>query len=99
MFGKVKNKINVTDRKVYMEIFSDRRISYRVTAGRAVRFGEEIDIYGIEAEDSRTGEAEKIADFSPDIEDAVAFAERLTAERTKPRQLYSRALNFLYLLI
>ena len=99
MFGKVKNKTDVTDRKVYMEIFSDRRISYRVTAGRAVRFGEEIDIYGIEAEDSRTGESEKIADFSPDIEDAVAFAEMLTSQKIRPRQLYGKALDYLMLSI
>ncbi|MBR1824112.1 MAG: hypothetical protein IJ779_07760 [Ruminococcus sp.] len=100
MFAVLKNKVtDVTDRTVYLEIFSDRKVAYRVTAGRTVRHGKESNTYGIEAVDSRTGETERIADFSPDIEDAVAFAEMLTAERAKPRQLYSRALNFLYLLI
>ena len=100
MFSAVNNKkAYVKDRTVYMELFSDRKISYKVTAGRIMRFGEEISVYGIEAEDFITGESEKIADFSPDIEDAVAFAEMLTACKVRPRQLYVKALSYLMLLI
>ena len=86
-------------RTVYLELFSEKKVAYRVTAGRTVRYGEEINIYGIEAEDSRTGESEKIADFSPDIEDAVAFAEMLTSQKIRPRQLYGKALDYLMLSI
>lgn len=100
MFTAVKNNIPyVKDRTVYMELFSDRKISYRVTAGRAVKSGLESDTYGIEAVDSITGESEKIPDFSPDVKDAVAFAEMLTACRIRPRHIYAKALNYLMLLI
>ena len=100
MFAALKNKTtSVMNRTVYMELFSDRKISYRVTAGRTVRFGEEVDTYGIEVRDSVTGESENIADFSPAVEDAVAFAEMLTACKVRPCQLYVKALGYLMLSI
>ena len=100
MFRKInKDSRQLINRTVYMELFSDRKISYRVTAGRTFRAGEEIDTYGIEAVDSRTGEFADISDFSPDIEDAVAFAEMLSAQKTVPRKLYEKALRFLSITI
>ncbi|MBQ1519781.1 MAG: hypothetical protein IIZ53_08030 [Ruminococcus sp.] len=100
MFGTIKSsKSDVISKTVYMELFSDRKIAYRVTAGRTMRFGEEINIYGIEATDSRTGETERISDFSPDIEDAVAFAEMLNLQKARPKQLYGKALGYLRMTI
>lgn len=96
MFSTIKlKKKDLQKKTVYLELFSERKVTYRVTAGHTVRFGEEISTYGIEAFDSRTGESERISDFSQDITDAVAFAELLSAQKVRPRQLYSKALGFL----
>ena len=45
--------------------------------------------------EKKTGEKEIIQDFSRNIEDAVDFAELLINTRTKPRNLYTKALNYL----
>ncbi len=100
MFGiRRRYKRTVRDRTVYLEIFGDNKVMYRVTAGRMSMFGEEISTYGVEAEDSRTGEIETIADFSHNLEDAVDFAESLISERIPPRLIYSKALSYLYVCI
>lgn len=96
MFGMVKRvKRIVRDRTVYMEVYGDNKVSYRVTAGRMTVNGEDVITYGIEAEDLSTGEKSVLPDFSRDIEDAVDFAEMLISSRIHPSKLYSRALNYL----
>ncbi len=96
MFGMVKRvKRIVRDRTVYMEVYGDNKVSYRVTAGRMTVNSEEVITYGIEAEDLTTGEKSVLPDFSRDIEDAVDFAEMLISSRIHPSKLYSRALNYL----
>ena len=92
MFGIVKrNKREVLDRTLYMEIFGDNKVAYRVLT----LFGDEVITYGIEVYDHKSGQRECIADFSTNIEEAVAFAESLINNRSCPRQLYSRALGYL----
>lgn len=96
MFSIVKTKKNeVRDKTIYMEIFGDNKIAYRVLSGRLNLYGDEIITYGIEVFDHKSGDNEIIPDFSRNIEDAVAFAEELICERIRPRQLYAKALGFL----
>ena len=96
MFGMLrKNRKVIRDRTVYMEVCGANKVAYRVIAGKMTWFGEDTAVYGIEAEDMVSGESETIPDFSRNIEDAVDFAEMLISDRTGPRQLYSRALNYL----
>lgn len=96
MFRTINNITSqLTNRTVYLELFSDRKVTYRVTAGNTVRNGVEVAAYGIEAVDSFTGESADISDFSPDIREAVAFAEMLSSQKISPRQLYGKALGFL----
>lgn len=100
MFGMVRKiKREVRDRTVYMEVFGDNKVSYRVIVGRIYLNGEDVVTYGVEAEDFRTGERECIPDFSRDIEDAVDFAEMLISAKARPSQLYGRALNYLWVSI
>lgn len=100
MFGIIKKiKHEVRDRTIYMEVFGDNKVSYRVTAGKVLLNGEEVTTYGVEAEDVRRGECEAIHDFSCDIEDAVDFAEMLIAGKTRPSQIYTRALTYLWISI
>ncbi|MDE5763968.1 MAG: hypothetical protein K2N49_05010 [Ruminococcus sp.] len=100
MFGLVRKiKREVFDRTVYMEVFGDNRISYRVTVGRIIYDGNDIITYGIEIEDSRRKIKESIPDFSRDIEDAVDFAEMLISDKVQPNALYAKALNYLYISI
>lgn len=96
MFGIVKRITHeVKDKTVYMEIFGDNKVVYRVLSGRLNMYGDEFITYGIEVIDKKRGDKELIADFSRNIEDAVAFAELLISEKCRPRQLYSKALDFL----
>ncbi len=96
MFGIVKRITHeVRDKTVYMEIFGDNKVAYRVLSGRLFMYGDEFITYGVEVIDKKSGEKECIPDFSRNIEDAVAFAEALISERCRPRQLYSKALDFL----
>ncbi|MBQ9899351.1 MAG: hypothetical protein IJM44_07885 [Ruminococcus sp.] len=96
MFGAMTMmRSEVCGRTVYMEVVADNKVAYRVITGRIRAFGTEVGTYGVEAEDYETGETECIADFSRNIEDAVDFAETLISHRSRPRQLYSRALNYL----
>lgn len=100
MFGMVRKiKREVHDRTVYMEIYGDNKISYRVIAGRIFKDGVDQVTYGIEVEDFRSGVREAIADFSNNIEDAVDFAETLISDRIHPSQIYSRALGYLLISI
>ena len=100
MFSVVRRKKHeVRDKMVYMEVYGDNKVAYRVTVGRIFQYGEELITYGVEAEDHITGAVETIADFSRDIEDAVDFAEMLISSRAKPSQLYTKALNYLWLSI
>lgn len=100
MFGLIRKKKNeVRDRTVYMEVFGDNRVSYRVTSGKMKWEDSEIITYGVEVEDSRTGQREIIPDFSRNIEDAVDFAEMLISGKIPPCRLYNRALNYLYISI
>lgn len=96
MFGIIrKTKKTVTDKAVYMEVFAENKVAYRVITGRLSVNGEEINTYGIEAEDYISGERESIPDFSQDIEDAVDFTEMLISEKVAPRQIYNKALGYL----
>ncbi len=96
MFGMVRKvKRIVRDRTVYMEVYGDNKISYRVTAGRMTVNDGDVITYGIEVEDLSTGEKAVLPDFSRDIEDAVDFAEMLISARAHPSKLYSCALNYL----
>ncbi len=96
MFGIIrKKKQEVRDRTVYMEVCSDNKVAYRVTAGRLFTGGGDVVTYGIEAQDMTSGEYESIPDFSRDIEDAVDFAEMLISSRARPSAIYARALNYL----
>ena len=96
MFGTVKKKVReVRDTTLYMEIYGDNKVAYRVLSGRMQLFGYEVITYGVEVIDRKSGEKECIPDFSRNIEDAVVFAESLITNRSKPRQLYGRALDFL----
>ncbi len=96
MITAIKKIVNeITGRTVYMEMFGSNKVTYRVTAGQIDFYGEKINTYGIEAIDRKTGESENIPDFSWKIEDAVAFAEMLINAKTKPKQLYTKALGFL----
>ena len=96
MFG-IMRKINreVFDKTVYMEVYGDNQVAYRVTAGRISLFGDEVSTYGIEAEDFNSGDKETIPDFSRNIEDAVDFAEMLISGRVKPKDMYNKALCYL----
>lgn len=85
----------VVGRLVYMEIFSENKVAYRVTSGEIRSGGKNVSAYGIEAEDYLSGDKEVIADFSRNVEDAVAFAEQLIKTRATPKQMYSKALQFL----
>ncbi len=96
MFGMRRRiKKEVRDRTVYMEVYGDNKIIYRVIAGKTWLYGEEVHTYGIEAEDRASGEKEIIQDFSRNIEDAVDFAEMLINSRARPKQLYTKALGYL----
>ena len=96
MFGVAKKiRREVHDETLYMEIYGDNKVAYRVLSGKMIMFGDEVITYGVEVIDRKNGEKERIADFSRNIEDAVAFAESLITSRSKPRHLYSRALDFL----
>lgn len=96
MFG-IMRKVNreVKDRTVYMEVFGDNKVAYRVITGKISLFGDEVNTYGIEAEDYTNGDKEIIPDFSRNIEDAVDFAEMLISGKVKPKQMYNKALNYL----
>lgn len=96
MFGIVKRiKRDVRDKTLYMEIFGDNKVAYRVLSGKMVMYGDEVITYGVEVIDKKSGDKECIADFSRNIEDAVAFAESLITNKSRPRQLYSKALDYL----
>ncbi|WP_295075360.1 hypothetical protein [Ruminococcus sp.] len=96
MFGTVKKKVQeVRDKTLYMEIYGENKVAYRVLSGRMQLFGDEVITYGVEVIDRKSGDEECIPDFSRNIEDAVVFAESLITNRSKPRQLYGRALDFL----
>lgn len=96
MFG-IMRKVNreVKDKTVYMEVYGDNKVAYRVTTGRITVFGDEINTYGIEAEDYDNGDKETIPDFSRNIEDAVDFTEMLISGKVRPKQMYNKALNYL----
>ncbi len=100
MFGLIKRKKHeVMDKTIYLEVFGDNRVSYRVISGKINWEDSEIITYGVEVEDSRTGQKEIIDDFSRNIEDAVDFAEMLIIGRIPPYRLYNRALNYLLISI
>ena len=65
MFGIVrKTNREIRDRTVYMEVYGDNKVAYRVTTGWIYLHGENICTYGVEAEDYISGEKESIPDFS-----------------------------------
>ncbi|MDE5620102.1 MAG: hypothetical protein K2O29_07570, partial [Ruminococcus sp.] len=84
MFNTVKKvKNQVTDRTVYMEVYGENKVAYRVISGR---IGKTVT-YGIETEDYKTGEKEVIPDFSLNMEDAVCFVEMLIKSKTSPKYM------------
>jgi len=96
MFGKRKRlKKVLEDRTVYMEIYGDNKVIYRVVSGTTWLGGEKVHTYGIEAEERSSGEKECIQDFSRSIGDAVDFAEMLINSRARPKQIYTKALGYL----
>ena len=97
MFGIVsKRKKEVVDKSVYLEVFGDNCVAYRVTIGTISGLGYPIITYGVEAEDFNNGTIETIPDFSRNIEDAVDFTEMMINKKSKPSQMYSLVLNYLY---
>lgn len=96
MFG-IMRKINreVRDKTIYMEVYGDNKVAYRVITGKITSFGSDVNTYGVEAEDYESGEKEEIPDFSRNIEDAVDFAEMLISSQVKPKQMYNKALSYL----
>ncbi len=100
MFGLIRrNPSEVKGRTVYMEVYCDNKITYRVITGDIIGNNEIFSTYGVEIEDRKSGEKEAIKDFSRDIEDAVDFAEMLISHKSKPMDIYSRALRYLYVSI
>lgn len=96
MFGILsKTRQEVREKMVYLEVYAENKVSYRVTSGITDGKAGEVITYGIEAEDRLSGEKEIISDFSRNIEDAVDFAEMLIKGRIRPRQIYGKALNYL----
>ena len=96
MFGIVrKTKHEVMDRVVYMEVYGDNKVAYRVTSGWMNLYGESICTYGVEVEDYISGEKESIPDFSRNVEDAVDFTEMMITRRIRPKNIYDRALSYL----
>lgn len=96
MFGILsKTKHEVRDKMVYLEVYGENKVSYRVISGITEGNAGEVITYGIEAEDRLSGEKEIISDFSHNVEDAVDFAEMLIKGRIRPRQIYGKALNYL----
>ncbi|MBP3760293.1 MAG: hypothetical protein J6I55_02270 [Ruminococcus sp.] len=96
MFGLIRrNKGEVKDKTIYMEIYGVNKVAYKVTAGKINLYGNETVTYGIEAVDFITGKSESIPDFSCNIEDAVDFAEMLISDHVKPDDIYSKALAYL----
>ncbi len=96
MFNTVKKvKNQVTDRTVYMEVYGENKVAYRVISGR---IGKTVT-YGIETEDYNTGEKEVISDFSRNMEDAVRFAEMLIKSKIIPKYMHIKALDYLRLSI
>lgn len=96
MFGIMRKiKRNVTDRTVYMEVYGENNVAYRVIAGKMEIFGDEINTYGIEAEDYGSGTIEAIPDFSHSLEDAVDFTEMLISGKVPPKHIYNKALSYL----
>lgn len=96
MFGITKKKAReVRDKTLYMEIYGDNKVAYRVLSGKMQFYDDEVITYGVEVIDRMSGEKECIPDFSRNIEDAVLFAESLITNKSKPRQLYGKALDFL----
>ena len=97
MFGIVsKRKKEVVDKSVYLEVFGDNCVAYRGTTATISGLGYPIITYGVEAEDFNNGTIETIPDFSRNIEDAVDFTEMMINKKSKPSQMYSLALNYLY---
>ena len=88
MFTK---KIPVTDKTIYIEIYGQNKVAYRVITGRM----GDIITYGIETEDYNSGVVEVIPDFSRNIEDAVCFVEMLIKNRISPKYMYIKALDYL----
>lgn len=88
MFTK---KIPVTDKTIYMEVYGQNKVAYRVIVGRM----GDIVTYGIETEDYISGDVEIIPDFSRNIEDAVCFAETLIRNKVTPKYVYIKALDYL----
>lgn len=84
-------KVPVTDKTIYMEVYGQNKVTYRVTTGRMGN----IITYGIETVDCISGETEIIPDFSRNIEDAVSFVETLIRNRIAPRYVYIKALDYL----
>ena len=94
IMGRKKQK--VTGRTVYLEIYGDNRVTYRVVEGHISGINSSVTVYGVEAEDMNRGELEAISDYSRSLTDAVAFAETLIRSRARPKEIYSRALSSLY---
>lgn len=96
MFEIVKKvKRYIREKTLYMEILGDNKVAYRVLSVKMMIYGDEIITYGIEIVDKKSGNTECISDFSRNIEDAVAFVESLITNKSRPRQLYNRALDYL----
>lgn len=78
---------------VYMEVYGVNRVIYRVTTGSVKRRGTNVSVYGVSAEDIRTGYCESIENFSEDIETTLKFANSLVHKKIRPDRLYNEALR------
>ncbi|MDE6500602.1 MAG: hypothetical protein K2L10_00725 [Ruminococcus sp.] len=86
-----KKKIPVTDKTIYMEVYGQNKVAYRVIVGR---MGNTVT-YGIETEDYISGNVEVIPDFSKNREDAISFVEMLIKNKVPPKYVYIKALDYL----
>ncbi len=80
---------------VYMEVYGSNRVIYRVTAGSILQNGVSQPFYGVMLEDLRSGEGQSIADFSPDLEQTIRFANTLIQHELRPSGLYDAAFGYL----
>ena len=74
MFGIVKKNVReVRDKTLYMEIYGENKVAYRVLSGKMQFYGDEVITYGVEVIDRKSGEKACIPDFSRNIEEILGL--------------------------
>lgn len=82
---------------VYMEVYGNNRVVYRVTACNTYQNKTIRVVYGVSAQNLRTGERAEIAAFSGNLEKAVCFVNDLIQQEIQPYQIYNAAFRQLSL--